>query len=125
MHDINEQTYVPGTCTSLPDSLYLLIYKRKHPQTLGCISDYVRKIISIIFSSNMHHMFLTFPFTTLYFSYHYPPASPFILLQHITVYLVVSITIKCANLTCFHALTLLNRREIDKQYLHCLVSMPF
>ena len=36
-----------------------------------------------------------------------------------------SITIPCANSTHFYALILLNRREIDKQYLHCLVFMLF
>ena len=36
-----------------------------------------------------------------------------------------SITITCANSTHFYALILLKRREIEKQYLHCLVSMPF
>ena len=130
MHDINKQTYIPGACTSHPDSPYLLVYKRKHPQTLGCIFDYVRKIISIIFSSNMHHTFLTFPFPTLYFF-----LSPslislscfalFILLQHTTSIVSGPHNHPICKFDMFHALILLNRREIDKQYLHCLVSMLF
>ena len=122
MHDINEQTYIPGTCSSLPDSLYLLFYKRKHPQTLGCVSDYIRKIISIIFSPHAPHIsHLSFPnlvFLLVYcFTFHFTTTHNSIvsgLYNH-----------SMCKFNRFHTLILLNRREIDKQYLHCLVFMPF
>ena len=87
MHDINEQTYVPGACTACtacaawtacPDSPYLLVYKRKHPQTLGCISAFVMKIISIIFLTTCATHFSPF-----FFIDH--PALLFVLLQYTTV----------------------------------------
>ena len=68
MHDINEQTYVPGACIA---SLYLLVYKRKHPQTLGCVSAYVRKKFSIIFLTTCATCFSPFFFclSTFFFCF--------------------------------------------------------
>ena len=85
MCDINQQTYVPGAytactaCTACTASLYLLVYKRKHPQTLGCISAYIRKIIPIIFLTTCATCFSPFFFIYCHL------ASLFVLLQYTTV----------------------------------------
>ena len=107
--------YIPDTCTACIASLYLLVYKRKHPQTLGCISAYIRKIISIIFSYNMCHIFLTFLFHLLTSCFAYCFAT--IHNSIVSGEYPNSITIPCANSNMFHALNLLIRREIDKLQL--------
>ena len=133
MHDINEQTYIPGTCTACtvctahPESLYFLVYKRRHPQPLGCISAYVRKIISIIFLPTCTTHFSPFfsPFCIFFFSLPQPSCFTF----HFTTThdSIVSGLHNHSMWKCniIHALILLNGREIDKQYLHCLVPMLF
>ena len=69
----------------------------------------------------MHHTFLSFVlvFSSFWFAFHFAEI-------HNTIVNGAypnSIAIPCANLTHFHALILLNRREIDKQYLHCLYAV--
>ena len=78
-YDINEQTCIPGTCTACIASLYLLVYRRKHPQTLGYVSVYVRKKFQSFFSQHMPHI------SHLSFCVYPHPFSLFILLQYTTV----------------------------------------
>ena len=77
------------------------------------------KLQSFFSFYKMCHAFLTFVFSSLLLTF------PFAKIYNSIVNCAYSITIPCTNSTCFYALILLNRREIDKQYLHCQVSMPF
>ena len=76
MHDIHEQTYVPGACTFSCDCPYLLVYKTEHPQVFKIHLWLCQKDISIIFPY-MCHMFLTFFFPTLYFPLVFPSCFAF------------------------------------------------
>ena len=108
---------------ALDSSLYLLFYKRKHPKTLAYVSVHDRQnsIIFLFFSYEMCHTFLTLAFSC-----------PLLIFCFAKIYnsvvngaYSISISIPYANSTHFYVLISLNRREIDKHYLHCLVSMPF
>ena len=93
MSDINKQTYIPGTWDASP---CLLFCKRKHPKTLGYVSACDRQT-SIIFSYNMHHTFLTFVFSSFWFTFCFAEMHNSI----VNGAYPNAIAIPCANLTCF------------------------
>ena len=68
MHDINEQTYVPGTCTFPSDCPCLLVYKTEHPKFFKIHLRLCQKDNFNHFFPYLCHMFLTFFFPTLCFS---------------------------------------------------------
>ena len=119
--NINKHTYMPALASPFSSSL---LYKRKHPKVSTCLHSTPGKNQSFFSSSQIPYTIshLIFPLMSLQL--------PFILLKYTTIYLIVHASktpsLSCVQiLTCFYALILLNRREIEKQYLHCLVSIPF
>ena len=110
--------------TSLAPESSLQIYcstRKKHPKTLGYVCVHDRQNSIIFFLQNALHI--------LHLGFLIPLACFF---HFAKIYNSIdngaystSTAIPCANSTCFYALIPLYRREIDKQYLHCLVSMLF
>ena len=117
--NVNKKTYI----LPLEPSLHFYYSTRENiPKTLEYVSVPQQVKFSHFFSSKkcLTH------FLTLDSSY------PMLIFCFAKIYNSIincaysnSITIPCANSTLFYALILPNRREIDKQYLHFLASMPF